>query len=84
MLPFKHGLGEFAESKLYGFKGIISARSENLYGCNRYYIQQKFNEKLGGKLPESYWVDEDDVVVQKGKGLVPKKKDTGGPASTLL
>lgn len=73
---FKHELGVEAEAKVTGQRGIITARSENLYGCNRYYLQSKVDKE--GKLPDSYWTDEDDIVVV-GPGVTVKPKTTGGP-----
>lgn len=43
---FKHRLGLLAKSRTTGLKGIITSRSENLYGCNRYYIQPKYNKDM--------------------------------------
>ena len=77
---FKHEMGVEVESRVAGIKGIITARSENLYGCNRYYIQPKIGKD--GKVPDSWWVDEDDVKVI-GEGVTAKKKDTGGPMSKI-
>ena len=77
---FKHELGIEAESKSTKLKGIIINRSETLYGCNRYYIQPPAGKDM--KVPDGWWVDEDDVVV-KGKGVLAKRKDTGGPMSKV-
>jgi hypothetical protein len=77
---FIHTMGFKAESKVMGIKGIITARSENLYGCNRYFIQASVG--ADGKMPDSFWVDEDDISII-GEGVTAKPKDTGGPASTI-
>jgi len=77
---FKHELGVEAEAKVTGLKGIITARSENLYMCNRYYIQCKVGKD--GKVPDGWWIDEDDVIV-KGPGVTSKPKNTGGPMSQI-
>jgi len=79
MYDFKHELGLLAESKVSAFKGIITSRSQNLYGCNRYYIQSKMNKDMK---VEGWWVDEDDIII-KGKGVTAKSKDTGGPMSKI-
>lgn len=73
---FKHELGKEVETKVTGLKGIITSRSECLYGCNRYYIEPKVDKDM--KKPDGWWVDEDDITV-KGLGVTAKKKDTGGP-----
>lgn len=76
---FKHELGKEAETKTTKLKGVITARSENLYGCNRYYIQPPASKDY--KVPDGWWVDEDDVNVLGG-GVFAEPKDTGGPMST--
>ena len=78
MTNFKHNLGLSVKTKVVGLLGILTSRSENLYGCNRYYVQPKVVTDM--KIPEGWWVDEDDVVVI-GQGVITKKKDTGGPMS---
>ena len=77
---FKHVLGVEVQAKVSGLKGIIVSRSENLYGCNRYYIQPKVSKDM--KVPDGWWVDEDEVVY-KGHGVTAKPKDTGGPISRI-
>jgi len=78
---FKHELGATAQSITRGFKGVIGARSECLYGCNRYLLEPTVNKE--GKMGESYYFDEDDVKILKPRPKKkPAKKDTGGPAST--
>lgn len=77
---FKHTLGVQATTKVNKFSGIITSRSENLYGCNRYFITAKTTKD--SKIPDGYWFDEDDVVVT-GKGVTATPKNTGGPISKL-
>lgn len=77
---FKHTMGVQAESKTMGLKGIITSRSENLYGCNRYYIQPKVGKDM--KLPDGMWTDEADIII-KGIGVTAKKKKTGGMPSRI-
>ena len=75
---FKHGLGKEVEAKVTKLRGIVTSRSECLYGCNRYFIQPPVG--TDGKVPEGWWVDEDDVVVT-GDGVTAAPKNTGGPMS---
>ncbi len=75
---FKHSLGVKAQSKVTMLEGIITARSENLYGCNRYYIQPPVGSEK--KVPDGWWVDEDDINVI-GDGVRAAPKNTGGPMS---
>lgn len=75
---FKHALGIKVKAKTTGLTGIITNRSECLYGCNRYCIQPKVGKD--DKVPDSWWVDEDDIVVV-GDGVKAVPKKTGGPMS---
>lgn len=77
-MAFKHQLGKEAKSRTTGLLGLLTARSENLYMCNRYYIQPKVG--ADSKVPDGWWVDEDDVEVV-GDGLTAAPKTTGGPMS---
>lgn len=75
---FKHNLGNEVQAKVTKLRGVVTARSENLYGCNRYYIQPPVGDDK--KVPDGWWVDEDDIEVV-GPGVTAAKKDTGGPMS---
>jgi hypothetical protein len=72
-------LGVEVEDKVTGLKGIITARSENLNMCNRYYIQPSVNKDM--KIPDGWWVDEMQIKII-GKGVAPKpekERTKGGP-----
>ena len=75
---FKHALGNKVRDKVTGLIGIITSRSECLYGCNRYYVQPQADKN--SKVPDAYWFDEDQLEV-KGSGVTAVKKNTGGPMS---
>jgi hypothetical protein len=75
---FKHTLGKKAKDKVTGLVGIITNRSECLYGCNRYLLQPSAGEDQ--KVPEAWWVDEDQIDVI-GDGVTAFLKRTGGPMS---
>jgi hypothetical protein len=75
---FKHDLGKEAQARVSKLRGIITARSENLYGCNRYYIQPPVDGD--GKHRDGWWCDEDDVEVV-GEGVSAPRKNNGGPMS---
>lgn len=81
MSVFKHDLGLQAVAKVTGLKGIITSRSECLYGCNRYYIQPKADKD--NKIPDGWWNDEDDIEIV-GKGVTATPKETGGPMSRIV
>jgi len=62
-----------------GFKGIIDARVEYLYGCNKWSIMPKAGKD--GKVGDTYWVDEGRVrYVGPGinKKEVASKSGKGG------
>jgi len=75
---FKHELGKEVEAKVTKLRGVVTARSENLYGCNRYFIQPPAGSDQ--KVPDGWWVDEDDITVI-GNGVTAAPKNTGGPMS---
>ena len=75
---FKHKLGSRVESKVTKLRGTVTSRSKNLYGCNRYFIQPAAQADM--KVPEGWWVDEDDIVIISEGELTPRKT-TGGPMS---
>ena len=78
---FKHELGLKAESNISGFSGIITCRSQNLNGCDRYFLSPKVTKD--GTLPDGYWFDEAEIIIKKAKKIDPKNQDRGGFASTL-
>lgn len=75
---FMHELGMTVEAKVTKLRGVLTSRSENLYGCNRYYIQPPVGDDK--KVPDGWWVDEDDIEVI-GPGVIAAPKNTGGPMS---
>lgn len=73
-------LGSEVESKITGIRGVVTSRSENLYGCNRYYVQPRADSEM--KVPEGWWVDELDLlVIQQLVNRVPTS--TGDPMSKV-
>lgn len=76
---FKHALGVEVVTKVSELRGIITSRSECLFGCNRYFVQPKADKK-DMKMAEGWWVDEEDIEV-KGRGVNAPRKITGGPMS---
>lgn len=70
---FKHKLGAKVKSNTIGLIGVITARSEHLYGCNRYSVQPQVN--ADSKVPEGWWLDEEDITIVSPPE--PNKKPTG-------
>lgn len=73
---FKYELGSIAKDKVTGYKGMIIARTEWLYGCRRYQIQSAELDK--GKPVDPIGLDEEAVEIIKA-AKPAKVADTGGP-----
>jgi hypothetical protein len=78
-MKMKHELGAKAKSKVVGMEGIITSRSENLYGCNRYFIQPRVGSD--GKVIDGWWFDEDDIDIIELPVAKREHKNIGGPIS---
>lgn len=80
---FKHPMGIPATTKIHGFKGIITAQSRNLHGCDRYYIDPPVDKE--GKIPSGHWFDEADVVPDPvAEEPIPRaNSERGGPHSSV-
>lgn len=76
-------LGDLVKCKITGFKGIVTATSQCLTGCDRIGIQAPIQKD--GKYGEYYWVDVAAVeIIKKGKvkpNSVQEEVKKGGPAS---
>ena len=81
MTKFTIELGITVESKISGFKGVVTSRSEHLNGCNRYWIAPKVGED--GKLPEGNWLDEDELVAVISKKIEHGNNERGGFPSKI-
>ncbi len=67
-------LGSLVKDRVSGKIGIAVARNEWMNGCVRYGIAGKVSKE--GKVPETEWVDEQQIIVIKPKRTESKK--TGG------
>ena len=77
---FKYENGLKVKSNVTGLTGIITARSENLNMCHRYFIQPAADKDM--KIPDGWWVDEQEIVVLN-KELNDTTVHTGGPMSRI-
>ena len=68
--------GTKVKSNVTGFAGMITARADHLYGCNRYFVTPPVG--ADGKLPDGYWVDEAELEVTEEATLEPKNNKRGG------
>ena len=78
---FQFELGVECRSKISGFKGIITSRSQHLNGCDRYWIQPKVDKE--GKLPDGMWFDDGEVVIVECEKIDRKNSDRGGFPSKI-
>ena len=80
---FKHSLGCLITSNVSGLTGIVVARAEHLYGCNRYYIQPKVSDN-DMKVPDGWWVDEGDIVFKKQVIIFNEEKEVTARPGGLM
>tara|TARA_R110000787_G_scaffold19874_15_gene59179 strand:- start:2501 stop:2764 length:264 start_codon:yes stop_codon:yes gene_type:complete len=81
MTNFKINNGDMVKSETTGITGVITARSDHLHGCNRYFVQPKAGKD--NKYPDGYWFDEEDLLVTKSAVVQQGRTDRGGPPSRL-
>ena len=73
-------LGDRVRDSISGFHGIAYGRLEWVNKCTRISIAPEYTDN--GKLIESIWFDEEQVVlVEKAIYKPSKQMDTGGPES---
>jgi len=80
VVNFKFEHGQKVKDKVSGVSGIINAMAIWINGCNRYSVQPKA-KKNENKIPDSYWIDEQQLELVKSKDVPVKKTFTGGPSS---
>lgn len=81
-MTFKHNLGDRIRDRISGLTGIITSRSEHLFGCARYWLQPQ--EHKDGKVGEGCWLDEDSIEVVEAGFIQPKQyRVVDAPAQPL-
>ena len=75
---FKFELGAQVEDKITGYKGMITGRTEWLFGCRRYSIQSK--EMKDGKPVDAWGCDEDALQLKRQVKKVQITKRRAGPS----
>ncbi|MEQ1905152.1 MAG: hypothetical protein ABL888_13265 [Pirellulaceae bacterium] len=73
---FKFELGSKVRSKISGFQGIATSRSEHLNGCHRYWVAPPVDKD--GKLPDGYWLDEAEIEVIEPPQVTQQDTERGG------
>lgn len=76
-------LGDVARDRISGFRGVVTARTEWLYGCIRVALAPTLL-KESGELREAEWFDENQVDVVERSYERPREDQvpsagTGGP-----
>ena len=74
-------LGVKVKSNINGFKGMVTARAEHLYGCNRYWISPTVDKQ--GKQQDGSWLDEDELIVTTKPKVERKNNHRGGFPSRI-
>jgi hypothetical protein len=77
-MAHKFKLGVKLRDMVTGLTGITKSRVEYLNGCIQYSIQPPVG--ADGKYPDSYWFDQDQLVLVDN-GISVQKNDNGGPES---
>ena len=67
-------LGKYAQDKVTGFKGTITAYCKHLYGCDTYLLQPDLDKD--GKMAKSHWLDEGRIEIL-GEKIQHEKTDLG-------
>jgi hypothetical protein len=75
-VAFKHKLGVRVRDTVSGMEGIINARAQSLNGCIRYTVQPPV-EKDKTTMPDSFWVDEQQIEVLDNGVLTQVKQAVG-------
>jgi len=70
-------LGSRVKDTISGFTGILTARTEWLYGCIRVSIEPEVLHE--GKPIEAQWFDEERVVELEAPIEITPSESTGGP-----
>jgi len=83
---FDIDLGTEAICEITGFKGKITARSQDLYNVDRYFIQPKIGDD--NKIPAGAWVDVTNIKVLSSEHSLKKginyKYDLGSQAKDTI
>jgi hypothetical protein len=68
---FTHNLGDRVKDIITGQVGIVTSRSEHIFGCNRYWVEPQ--EIKDGKPIEGRWFDEEAIeLVLAGAVKAPR------------
>ena len=74
-------LGDEVKDLITGFQGIVTAKTDYIYGCTRVQVQPPVGKD--GKIPETGTFDAPGLKVIKAAKIKRASNDTGGPKDTL-
>jgi hypothetical protein len=82
-IKFKFENGIKVQDKISGITGIIEGAAMWINGCKKYSIQPRVKDTEDNKIPDSWWIDEQNLE-KIDDGIITKKKTThkaliGGP-----
>lgn len=79
-VEYKFANGEEVKDIVSGFTGIVNCVSLWLNGCKRYSVQPRM-KKGASEMPDSIWIDEENLEkVSDGVKRIVKPTPTGGPS----
>jgi hypothetical protein len=73
-VEFKYENGIKVKDRVSGLAGVIVGQSHYLNKCNRYIVQPPVSDKEPGKLPEAFYIDEDQIDVLDAETVLPAEK----------
>lgn len=65
--------GDKVRDMVSGLEGIVVGETKYLNGCVRFIVQPKINKD--GKVPESEWVDEQQIKILEKKAFQKSKEE---------
>jgi len=76
-LTAKNWRGKKAVDLVTGFTGTVTSRVEYLNGCIQYAVKPRVDKD--GKMPDSMYIDEEQLEILDEKPVKIKSVPTGGP-----
>lgn len=70
-MEFRFSNGDKVKDRISGLTGIVTARADHLFGCNRYWLQPQ--ELKDGKAVDGQWQDEDALELVDEAAIKPRR-----------
>ncbi len=81
-VDFQFECGVKVRDKITGLVGVITCQAIFINKCRRYSVQPPVDAKDPGTLPDSIWIDEDQIETLAAPQVQMPMKRTGGPFKT--